>query len=167
MRRSIHPRRCTLLVVLAAAGGCSLEGNSLPDEYLGQWYYTGSSGGIAGDGMGDEPSGWIVINADNTIDRFDDDGTLLGTDAFNLVELLDPALDLCGLGRLVTESLNEALGLGDLTVLAFPGFFHLFQAGLALVQEGGVIPGVGDQVAAFYGENRLAQLIQQGAVMRD
>jgi hypothetical protein len=82
MRRSIDPRRCTLLVVLAAAGGCSLEGNSLPDEYLGQWYYTGSSGGIAGDGMGDEPSGWIVINADNTIDRFDDDGTLLGTDAF-------------------------------------------------------------------------------------
>lgn len=71
-----------LLAALAAAGACSLGGNSLPEEYLGQWYYMGSGGGIAGGGMGDGPSGWIVINADNTIDRFDDDGTFIGTDSF-------------------------------------------------------------------------------------
>jgi hypothetical protein len=87
MRR--HGRRATtaaLFLVVSALPGCAQDEPlvSLPDEYLGQWYYLGSSGGIAGTGMGDEATGWIVIRSDNTIVRYDDDGAQLAVDSFTL-----------------------------------------------------------------------------------
>jgi hypothetical protein len=54
----------------------------LPDEYLGRWYYMGSSGGITGAGMGDEATGDIVIHSDNTMDHHREDGALVGTTSF-------------------------------------------------------------------------------------
>jgi hypothetical protein len=72
-----------LLVLAAGAAGCASE-TSLPDDYLGQWYYTGSSGGISGAGAGDAAIGYIVITARNTIERYEDDGRLLATEFFEL-----------------------------------------------------------------------------------
>ncbi len=77
--------------VLAVAGGIALVAlsacadaspTSLPEVYLGRWYYLGSSGGITGAGRGDEPTGSIVIQSDNTMDHYEDDGTLVGTTEF-------------------------------------------------------------------------------------
>lgn len=66
-------------------GACSpASTQSLPPEYLGRWYYIGSSGGITGGGMGDDPTGYIVITADNEIETFEEDGTRVGTRAFAL-----------------------------------------------------------------------------------
>mgnify|MGYP001334061953 CR=1 FL=1 len=55
---------------------------SLPEEYLGRWYYMGSSGGITGAGMGDEGTGYIVIHSGNVIDHHQEDGTLVSTATF-------------------------------------------------------------------------------------
>lgn len=68
-----------LTVVSACAAS---QQASLPEEFLGQWYYMGSSGGIAGAGLGDEATGYIVIHADNTMRHFGDDGTLVTTTEF-------------------------------------------------------------------------------------
>jgi hypothetical protein len=73
-----------LLAALSACVSALQTAASLPEPYLGRWYYVGSSGGITGRGMGDEGSGYIVIHADNTIDRHEEDGTLAGTTAFTL-----------------------------------------------------------------------------------
>ena len=75
-----------LVLFVSALPGCAQDEPlvSLPDEYLGQWYYLGSSGGIAGTGMGDEATGWIVIRPDNTIVRYDDDGVQRAVDEFTL-----------------------------------------------------------------------------------
>ena len=69
-------------IALAAAAACASERSVLPEAYLGRWYYAGSSGGIAGDGLGDEPTGYIEIGGDGTIATFEEDGTLVGTGAY-------------------------------------------------------------------------------------
>jgi hypothetical protein len=57
---------------------------SLPKEYLGRWYYLGSSGGISGRGMGDTGTGYVVIQSDNTMDHHEDDGALIRTTSFTV-----------------------------------------------------------------------------------
>lgn len=81
--------RCLLAVagglVLAPLSACATaQPTSLPDEYLGRWYYMGSSGGITGTGMADEAKGYIVIHSDNTIDHHEEDGSLVRTTEFTL-----------------------------------------------------------------------------------
>jgi hypothetical protein len=83
------PGRCLLAVagglVLAAVSACATaQPTSLPDEYLGRWYYMGSSGGIAGTGLTDEATGHIVIHSDNTIDHHAEDGSLVRTTEFTV-----------------------------------------------------------------------------------
>lgn len=68
------------VAVALAAIACAADAQSaLPESHLGRWYYAGSSGGISGQGMGDEATGYIVIDADGTITHFQEDGTLVGT----------------------------------------------------------------------------------------
>ena len=81
-------------IILAACGGLALMASSmcatappltsLPEEYLGRWYYMGSSGGISGAGTGDAGTGYVVIHADNTLTRHEEDGTLVGTAEFTV-----------------------------------------------------------------------------------
>lgn len=71
-----------LAVVGISACAAAQSPVSLPDNYLGRWYYVGSSGGITGRGMGDKGTGYIVIQADNTIDHHEEDGTLVATTRF-------------------------------------------------------------------------------------
>jgi hypothetical protein len=71
-----------LLVIQACDRPASL---SLPEEYLGQWYYTGSGGGIDGKGMGDEATGYIIIHADGTVEVYRDDDSLVNKTAFTVV----------------------------------------------------------------------------------
>jgi hypothetical protein len=83
------PVRCLLAVagglVLAALSSCATaQPTSLPDEYLGRWYYMGSSGGITGMRIADEATGYIVIHSDNTIDHHEDDGSLVRTTDFTV-----------------------------------------------------------------------------------
>jgi hypothetical protein len=88
--RQSHGRRRWVAGVAAlltlGLAGCSVteETFSLPDDYLGQWYYLGSSGGITGGGLGDEATGWIVIDDDNSIAQYDDSGVQVGTESFTL-----------------------------------------------------------------------------------
>lgn len=72
--------RASMRVAVAlAAVACGANAQStLPESHLGRWYYAGSSGGISGQGMGDEATGYIVIDADGTITHFQEDGTLVG-----------------------------------------------------------------------------------------
>jgi hypothetical protein len=74
--------RPAVVFLMGATAACSQ--GPLPDEYLGTWYYTGSSGGFAGDGMGDPATGYIVITADNTIESYDDDGEPVATRTFTV-----------------------------------------------------------------------------------
>ena len=83
------PRRLAALATLSLGAllGCaspSSSQDSLPERYLGQWYYMGSSGGIDGGGMRDEPTGYIVIHPDNTVDHHAEDGTLTASTSFEL-----------------------------------------------------------------------------------
>lgn len=70
--------------LVALAGCADAQTSGLPEEYLGRWYYLGSSGGITGDGAGDPGVGYLVIQADNTMDQHDDDGTLVATMQFSV-----------------------------------------------------------------------------------
>ncbi|MDH3208322.1 MAG: hypothetical protein OEO79_17105 [Gemmatimonadota bacterium] len=63
--------------------GCQAQ-SSLPEEYLGQWYFSGSSGGMDGNGTGEPAVGWIVITDDNEIEHYRDDGSLAVTTRFDL-----------------------------------------------------------------------------------
>lgn len=54
---------------------------SLPAEYLGRWTLAGTSGGIDGREIPADGS-WIVITADNTLERYSADGRLAATEAF-------------------------------------------------------------------------------------
>lgn len=80
--------RRAMVIGLAATGlslqGCTRTDSTLPSAYLGTWTYLGSSGGISGEGMGDDPSGYIEIREDNTITSFEDDGTPIGTTRFTV-----------------------------------------------------------------------------------
>jgi hypothetical protein len=72
-------------LVLATLSACATaQPTSLPDEYLGRWYYMGSSGGISGMGMTDEATGYIVIHSDNTIDHHAEGGSIVRTTEFTL-----------------------------------------------------------------------------------
>lgn len=63
--------------------GCGPSGTeTLPESFLGRWYYVGSSGGLSGDGLGDEATGYLVIEAENTMASFSEDGTLLDRTEF-------------------------------------------------------------------------------------
>ena len=69
--------------VALVAASCSGERSpALPEEFLGQWYYTGSSGGLTGRGLGDAASGYIVIRADGALERHEEGGTLADTTRF-------------------------------------------------------------------------------------
>jgi hypothetical protein len=72
------------LAALSACASAQRTTESLPEPYLGRWYYVGSGGGITGRGMGDKGAGYIVIHANNTIDSHEDEGTLVGTAAFTV-----------------------------------------------------------------------------------
>jgi len=69
-------------LLLAACSSASRT--ELPEEYLGRWYYLGSSGGITGDGGGDEPTGFIVIHGDGRIDHHREDGALITTSEYTV-----------------------------------------------------------------------------------
>jgi len=71
--------RAVATFVLAAAGCSGGQGATLPEEFLGQWYYVGSSGGITGKGLGDAAAGYLVIRADGTLERHGEDGALTET----------------------------------------------------------------------------------------
>jgi hypothetical protein len=59
-------------VVLSCITACNHTAtDSLSDDLLGIWYYTGSSGGMEGDGLGSKGVHRIVIRADCTIEIFD------------------------------------------------------------------------------------------------
>ena len=75
-------RRIGLLFAAVMAACTPATSQSLPDDYLGRWYYMGSSGGIAGSGMGDDPVGYIVITADNTIESTESFTPSLGPSIF-------------------------------------------------------------------------------------
>lgn len=81
-----RPRSLAFLIVgLLAVGtsGCG-SSSSLPDDYLGQWYYQGSSGGLSGDGAGDPATGYIVITQRNTLEHYSEEGTLTAIEPFDL-----------------------------------------------------------------------------------
>jgi hypothetical protein len=67
--------------LMATAVACQ-SASSLPDEYLGRWYFMGSSGGIDGDGTGEPATGSIVITANNEIERYRADGNRYATEPF-------------------------------------------------------------------------------------
>jgi len=79
-------------IALAALSACTAStpataptaSQSLPQEYLGKWYYTGSSGGITGEGGGDAAAGYWVIQSDGTIDLYQEDGALIGSTRFTV-----------------------------------------------------------------------------------
>ena len=56
-------------------------------------------------------------------------------DALDLLQRLDPALDLAGLGRLVAEALDELLGLGQLLGLPVGRGLEPLEVGLPLDHE--------------------------------
>jgi hypothetical protein len=70
-------------MVCAGVQSCA-SAPALPDEYLGQWYFTGTSGGIDGGGTGEPAVGWIVITAGNEIETYDASGVRAGTERFEL-----------------------------------------------------------------------------------
>ena len=70
-----------LLAALALAA-CAGGATDLPEEFLGRWYYMGSSGGLDGSGLGDAAVGYIVINPDGTLTHHDEDGTLVAARRF-------------------------------------------------------------------------------------
>jgi hypothetical protein len=64
------------LLVLSVAASCitacdRARTGSLPDAFLGTWYYTGSSGGLDGRGLGSKGVHRIVIHADRTLEVFE------------------------------------------------------------------------------------------------
>jgi Uma2 family endonuclease len=71
-------------VAVLWASGCSDSNPSLPAGFLGQWYETESSGGLTGEGTGETPSVYIVIQPGGRIDHHAQDGTLLRTTRFAL-----------------------------------------------------------------------------------
>ena len=64
---------------LAAIACAAAAQSTFPESHPGRWYYAGSSGGTSGQGIGDEATGYIVIDPDGTLDFFQEDGTLVGT----------------------------------------------------------------------------------------
>ena len=106
-------RWTTLFAIALGAAACAAESEStLPEAYLGRWYYAGSSGGIAGDGLGDEPTGYLVIHADGTIDSFREDGTRVGTVAYEAGQA-ETIFSTETQWVLRTEGLDQAIQLFD------------------------------------------------------
>jgi hypothetical protein len=68
------PSRIALVcfLVLSCITACNHAATgSLPDDFLGTWCYTGSSGGMDGQGLGSKGVHRIVIRADSTIEILD------------------------------------------------------------------------------------------------
>ncbi len=78
-RRSLLITLSTL--ALATPLACQTEA-SLPDAYLGRWYYVGTSGGIAGTSHGEPDGSSIVITGANEIESYDAEGALIGSVSF-------------------------------------------------------------------------------------
>jgi len=70
-------------LALATPLACQTE-TSLPDEYLGRWYYVETSGGIAGTSHGAPDGSSIVITAANQIESYDPEGARVGSVSFEL-----------------------------------------------------------------------------------
>lgn len=109
---------CALLIACQPQGG-GPSAQSLPDEYLGRWYFTGSSGGIDGDGTGEPATGWIVIKADNEIERYAADGSLATKESFQVGRIRsiytgEDAWGLVGTGGL--DRVIEVYGDGTLAI---------------------------------------------------
>ncbi|MEZ5066246.1 MAG: hypothetical protein R3B81_16080 [bacterium] len=62
-----------MAVILWLLGACDTAPSRLPDEFLGRWYYSGSSGGLTGS-IARESIDAIVIRSDNTMETQDDAG---------------------------------------------------------------------------------------------
>jgi len=72
----------TALLALGASLASCRSRSALPDDYLGRWYFLGTSGGITGGGTGEPAEGWIVITDENEIESYGGDGTLAATEPF-------------------------------------------------------------------------------------
>ncbi len=106
-------RWTTLITIVLAAAACADDARSaLPESHLGRWYYAGSSGGIAGDGLGDEPTGYLVIHADGTMDSYREDGTLVGTVAYD-AEQAETIFSTEPMWVLRTEGLDQAMWVSE------------------------------------------------------
>lgn len=60
----------------------SAPAGGLPAEYLGRWSFGGTSGGIEGREVAVADGSWIVITAENTLERYSADGRLASTERF-------------------------------------------------------------------------------------
>jgi hypothetical protein len=69
---------------VALAGCDASTRRALPDELLGRWYHTGSSGGLTGARSGEAAQGHAVIGSDNTMRLYDADGVLIDTRSFEV-----------------------------------------------------------------------------------
>ena len=73
----------TVAVGILLAATLPVDGPAgLPEEFLGRWFFAGSSGGISGEGAGGEAGASIVITEENRIDRYAADATLVTTESF-------------------------------------------------------------------------------------
>jgi len=106
-------RWTTVIALGLGAAACAADGQStLPEAYLGRWYYAGSSGGIAGTGLDDEPTGYLVIRADGTIEHFREDGTAVRTVEYRAKQA-ETIFSTGVLWVLHTGGIEEAMQLSD------------------------------------------------------
>jgi hypothetical protein len=71
-----------LFVACRDASPSSVPKNGLPAEYLGRWYFDGTSGGIDGREVAAADGSWIEVTALNTIEHYSPDGRLGSTEVF-------------------------------------------------------------------------------------
>ena len=94
----------------------------------------------------------------------------LGQDHKLALDLLDAAhalLGLGGLGRLVTELIDEHLHMGDLALLGGALGAHLLEVVFALLKIGAVIAGVGGDATVLEGRHVIHTGVHKGAVVGD
>ena len=94
----------------------------------------------------------------------------LGQDHELALDLLDAAhalLGLGGLGRLVTELIDEHLHMGDLALLGGALGAHLLEVVLALLEIGAVIASIGGDTAVLEGRHVIHAGVHKGTVVAD
>jgi len=101
--------------------------------------------------------------------KLEADALALGRDldALDLVELLDAALHLARLGRLVAEAVDEGLGLLDLLLLAARALAQRLHAGAMLGDVMAVVSVVVRQRAQAHLGDALDDSVEEVAVVRD